>query len=937
MKRILKISIVLCIIVLSALLITSCGGEKMRAPGGLRIDADTQMVKWNKIVGAYSYDVAVGDDENYTNTKGNSFSLEYLEPGEYEIRVRAISSDKEILPSDWSTVKFTREAETGLKYKLINNRTEYELIGAGSATGDVVMESTYRGKPVTSIAKKAFTNNKKITSLVIGSNVKTIGDSAFSKAAALTEITIPASVTSIGEYAFQSCKALTKVNFEASCDEIKPYTFSWCSELESITLGDTVKKIGEYAFSNCTKLSSMNVGKVEFIGEYAFSDCSALKTVTLPAIKEIDAYAFYNCVEAETLTFGEPLISIGDAAFTNCAKITEITLPEGAESIGVQSFANCTALASVTVGNSITSIGSGAFLGTKFYDEGGDTVYVGGWLIAHKDKSITKLPKLKEGTYGIGASAFSECNKLTIFNLSDYGIKYVGDGAFYGCKQLYDIKFGNSLLKIGDYAFASCDVLRDVYLGESLTHIGDYAFSGCAPLSNSKVKLPDSLVSIGTYAFHGTSAYNNEATTGVVYIDDWVVGLKQGMYQGLTIAEGTRGIANYSFYNSFVFGAIILPNSVEYIGRSAFYNCTYTSMINLPTSLKSIGDYAFYGCTMTTFGPFVSETDPTTVIPNGTTYIGRSAFYDCSTLAGIAIPGSVKEIGDYAFYKCINLGEGQLVSAADPTKLLVGSVIIGEGVEKIGERAFFGCESIAEIAIPDSVKTIGEKSFYKCTKLRKLTIGNGVEVIPAYAFYKCTALAELTLPTSLKTIGTYAFRGCEALVTVTIPEGVTSVGAHAFSGASSALILELPATLTEIGEYAFRGFGKLKSVVIPASVEIIGKHAFYGCSELTIYTEAQSIMPKWSERFNSSYRPIVFGCTLSDDKSYVVSFTMNKDAIDNTISENGALTCYREGFEFIGWAENAESAEAAYTPTEAMNAEDGKVLFTIWKAITNDD
>ena len=668
MKRIIKLSLALCLIVLSILIVTSCGGTKMNAPGGVRIDVDTQMVKWNKVSGAYSYDVMVGDGE-ITNTTGNYLSLEYLAPGKYEVKVRAVSLDEEILPSDWKSVEFTREAETGLKYKLINNRTEYELIGAGSAFGDVVMESTYRGKPVTSIAKQALAKNKKITSLVIGENVKVIGEGAFTKASALTSVTIPESVVEIGQYAFQSCKALATVKFSAKVSEIAPYTFSWCSALTGIEIGETVNAIGDYAFSNCTQLSTLKIGKnVASIGEYAFSDCLALGRIDLPAVKTISAYAFYNCKSAEAITFGEGLVSVGDAAFTNCVKITEIALPETAATIGVESFAGCTLLGKVTVGDGITGIGTNAFADTKLYAEGGDTVYIGGWIIANKNKSIKNIV-LKEGTYGIGASVFSECNELSLFNLT--GIKYVGDGAFYGCAKLNDVKFDSTLLKLGNYAFASCVELLYVDIGTSLTHIGDYAFSGCTKLTATSIKdLPDSLVSIGTYAFHGTQAYNS--ASNVVYVHDWAVGLKEGLYRGMEIKNGTRGIANYSFYNALILGQITIPNSVQYIGRAAFYGCMNVQMFNIPSSVKEIGDYAFYACSIATFGPFMSESNPTTVFPNTLTYIGRSAFYECATLVGVAIPGSVKEIGDYAFYKCENLGESELVSAQDPTTTVVG-------------------------------------------------------------------------------------------------------------------------------------------------------------------------------------------------------------------------------------------------------------------------
>lgn len=908
------------------LLVTSCNAEKVRTPGGVRIDIDSQQVKWNKVSGAYSYDVSIGEDT--INTKANFFSLEYLAPGEYEIKVRAVSFDEEILPSEWVSVPFEREAETGLKYKLINNRTEYELIGAGTASGDVVMESVYRGKPVTSIAKKALTNNKRITSFVVGDYVKTIGESAFSRCSALTSVTIPESVVSMGEYVFQSSKALTEVNFNAKVTEIPGYTFSWCSAIESITLGDTVRNIGVYAFSNCTGLTTLNVSaSLETIGEYAFSDCTSLSALNLPGIKNIGPYVFYNCSAIDTVSLGEALISIGDAAFTNCTSITKLTLPDSTETIGIESFAHCTSLGSITVGNKITAIGTNAFADTKYYDEGGDTVYVGGWIIAYKNKAVKSI-SLKAGTYGIGASVFSECTELVQFNLT--GIKYVGEAAFYGCEKLRDIKFSNDLLKVGNYAFSSCPVLLYVDLGQSLTHIGNYAFTGCSALTGS-TKLPPSLVSIGTYAFHGTQAYTS--ATDVVYVGDWAVGLKPssiGFYQGMTIKKGTRGIADYCFYsNSLVTGTITIPEGVEHIGRAAFYDSMFTSAFMLPTTLKTIGDYAFYGCSGAWFG-----NGGITVIPSGVTHIGRSAFYGCAAMVGLVVPGTVKEIAPYAFYGCVNLGESSLhVDGIVDNPTFVGYVTLGEGIEVIGERAFFGCERIAELVIPDSVTTIGLKAFYKCLNLRKLTIGTGVQSISEYAFYKCTSLEELNMPEGIKTIGKYAFRGCESLTSIIIPEGLTSIGANAFSGASSATEIKLPNSLTSIGDYAFRGASNVKSVIIPESVAVIGKHAFYGCAELTIYCESEKIMPEWSERFNSAYRPIVFGCTLSPDKSYVVSFTTGEDAIDNTIAENGALFVEREGYELVGWATTPDATVAVYTPTEALLVEDGTTLYTVWNPI----
>ena len=231
MKKTVIAAVMLVTLLLLAVSLTSCASE-FSAPTTFRLDTDTLTLKWNKVDKAFSYEVRISGEEEIKTTKANYYSLEYLAAGEYTVEVRAVSADQEVDPSPWAKYSFTRESESGLKYKLINNRTEYQVVGAGTALGDVVMESVYRGKPVTSIAPDAFKNNKKITSLVVGSNVKEIGKNAFLKSE-LVSITLPDSLVTIGDYAFQSCKKLTAISLPAGVREISPYLFSWCSAMES--------------------------------------------------------------------------------------------------------------------------------------------------------------------------------------------------------------------------------------------------------------------------------------------------------------------------------------------------------------------------------------------------------------------------------------------------------------------------------------------------------------------------------------------------------------------------------------------------------------------------------------------------------------------------------------------------------------------------------
>ena len=71
------------------------------------------------------------------------------------------------------------------------------------------------------------------------------------------------------------------------------------------------------------------------------------------------------------------------------------------------------------------------------------------------------------------------------------------------------------------------------------------------------------------------------------------------------------------------------------------------------------------------------------------------------------------------------------------------------------------------------------------------------------------------------------------------------------------MYLEKPVTI--IDNFAFAGCESLISIVIPNSVTSVGIGAFQDCTSLTIYAEASSKPFGWSNSWNSSNRPVVWG------------------------------------------------------------------------------
>ena len=61
-------------------------------------------------------------------------------------------------------------------------------------------------------------------------------------------------------------------------------------------------------------------------------------------------------------------------------------------------------------------------------------------------------------------------------------------------------------------------------------------------------------------------------------------------------------------------------------------------------------------------------------------------------------------------------------------------------VTSIGERAFYDCDSLESIVIPNGVTTIGNSAFYECYSLKSIVIPNSVTTIGNYAFTDCYSL-----------------------------------------------------------------------------------------------------------------------------------------------------------------------------------------------------
>ena len=221
------------------------------------------------------------------------------------------------------------------------------------------------------------------------------------------------------------------------------------------------------------------------------------------------------------------------------------------------------------------------------------------------------------------------------------------------------------------------------------------------------------------------------------------------------------------------------------------------------------------------------------VVREGTEVICDYAFWLCESLQSITIPNSVTSIGDGAFKMCKSLQ----------------SVTIPNSVTSIGKEAFSSCDSLQSITIPNSVKSIGNRAFYLCESLQSVTIPNSVTSIGDGAFRYCNSLQSITIPNSVRNIGNHAFRDCNICFFICNSTYFQNDDVCLFNKDKTAIVSRIkdcvnyiiPNSVTSIGDYAFSGCESLQSITIPNSVTSIGKHAFEQCNSLQSITIPNSV------------------------------------------------------------------------------------------------
>ena len=231
-------------------------------------------------------------------------------------------------------------------------------------------------------------------------------------------------------------------------------------------------------------------------------------------------------------------------------------------------------------------------------------------------------------------SPFAGNTKITNVVIED-GVTSIGDNMFNGCTGLENVTIPSTVTYVGESAFEDCSSLTTITVPAGATY-GDNAFNGCTSLESvefgsgeiaskdeadhnapwyqpsvKEIVITPGVTKIGEHAF--SDATNIEKLTVPCDIPvntasntnafEGMTGLKY-----ITITPGTTGTMinwgeNSYYKRSPWYGNrnnlemhVTVQNGVQNISSHAFYECSNIDDINLPGSIASVGERAFYGC-----------------------------------------------------------------------------------------------------------------------------------------------------------------------------------------------------------------------------------------------------------------------------------------------------------------------------------------------------
>lgn len=367
-------------------------------------------------------------------------------------------------------------------------------------------------------------------------------------------------------------------------------------------------------------------------------------------------------------------------------------------------------------------------------------------------------------------------------------VEVVGESAFENNQKVQFVVIPKSVKRLDAYVFWGCNNLEEVVLGKGLTAVDEYSFAGCTGLK--QITIPENVQSIDAQAFAGCINLTD------IYIPATVTGIAEDAFlncdnvtihadEGSVAAQFSQKLAEQKNRDPLVTAAPVqTPTAVSRPDTQATTEPVSTATPapvatpvpgNVLGSTIVVGNHALVmvhpgeekvqqGYTEPEAGQETGEEqDITAETENGR--IPEWMYYRNQSVSAVTIPEGTTEIGRFAF-----------------SRSSLRTVTIPEGVTVIDYAAFYHCDNLDNVILPDTVNTVGAKAFthtgwmddFEENSMDDFLISGDILVA-----YKGN-LPEVVIPDGVRVIAEEAFRNHTELKKVHLPASVTDIGNDAF-------------------------------------------------------------------------------------------------------------------------------------------------------------
>ena len=507
--------------------------------------------------------------------------------------------------------------------------------------------------------------------------------------------------------------------------------------------------------------------------------------------------------------------------------VDTVTVDDGITYIGAYAFASLKKITkdNVTLGSSVT-VAENAFaqpdthgrLPLPLTSDLYYNAYIGDTTIAAKmstDGVITIYPTDTKDTVVPGITGYNDDNTAFPWYTS-YGKEFTHD-----------------------YTGVRASEIKEIVFADGLTEIGGYLFNDVKGMPTSvKVRIPDSVTKVGGALVgtknHGASIATGERMTGVGF---WYAGKATNVYilnpdmTGIpfpatgpnadltrTIAQATgdkvavhvkEGSKAYSTLTKAgtVYTNVITHTDLGACGVAPYSSETFWTYDEGSKTLTVLGDGAIKDYVNASDAPWSKYQVETLVVQDGITRIGNNAFAALKNLKTVNVDGSVTGVADNAFAT----KDGKIVDSLKKTQFLTSSDAMKAWLEK-HETSALETSGVCDgyrWSIEGGVLTI------------EVNVADADTTDVLGAGGKTAAISDITGE------NTPVWVAYKSIITkVQLGYGITGIGANAFKDMPVLASVELPSTLGKIGAEAFVNTPKLTKLYLPKKATDVAGNAF---------------------------------------------------------------------------------------------------------------